>query len=246
MSGADSGYIFHTETFGAVDGPGLRLVLFLQGCPLRCPYCHNPEGQALTGGEIITIDEVLGQLARYRSYYQNGGGITLSGGEPLVQSAFAAQLLTQCRAAGIHTALDTSGCIDTAQALAACAAADLLLLDVKTALPEQHAAVFGFPLARVEKLLQWCEEQKKPVWVRQVIVPGLTENEDNSQALAQQLRPYTMVQRVELLPLRKLCAVKYRARGEVFPMEQVPEPTAERMAQLRAGLAQLLPGIDVL
>ena len=245
MSDSAIGYIFHRETFGAVDGPGLRLVLFLQGCPLRCPYCHNPEGQPLSIGQEITIEEVMAQLARYASYYK-GGGLTISGGEPLVQSAFVGDLLARCHTAGIHTVLDTSACIQTEEAMAACQQADLLLLDVKTALPEQHQAVFGFPLTQVEAMLAQRQSWQKPVWVRQVIAPGLTANQEQIMALARLLKPYSVIERVELLPFRKLCLPKYAALGLDFPMKDTPEPSAEMMAGLRAILAENLPGVKVL
>ncbi len=218
---------FKVETFGAVDGPGLRFVLFLQGCLLRCPYCHNPESWPLRGGNAIAARDVIARFNRYRGYYKRGG-MTLSGGEPLMQAEFALELFALCREQGIHTALDTSGCVTSLEALAAVDAADLLLLDIKHADPSRHRDLFGFPLEAPLEALRRRERAGKPVWVRHVVVPGMTDGEEEIAQLAALLAPFQCIERVELLPFRKLCLEKYRELGIPFPLEGVPESSSGR------------------
>jgi pyruvate formate lyase activating enzyme len=244
MSGCELGRIFQIETLGAVDGPGLRFVLFLQGCPLRCPYCHNPESWGRVGGSLITVEQVLEKVKRYRSYYR-GGGLTVSGGEPLLQAGFVRSLFRRCREEGLHTALDTSGCVEGPEAWETCEAADLLLLDVKTADPALHRERFGFPLDRVAALLDRCEDADKPVWIRHVVAPGLTDTAEGIRALAAFLRGRRCVRRIELLPFRDLCLEKYRRRGIPFPLEKAGSLHEEDLAGLVSILRERLPGVPV-
>lgn len=242
---SETARVFKIETLGAVDGPGLRLVLFLQGCPLRCPYCHNPEGWATEGGEPVTVEEILARMKRYEGYYR-GGGLTLSGGEPLAQADFVNALLARCRGEGIHTALDTSACVTGDAARRAVAAADLLLLDVKSADPALHEECFGFPLRSVLDALALREETGGPVWARHVVAPAIDGDCGGSASrLADMLAPYSCVERVELLPFRKLCLEKYDAPGIPFPLRDAPEPPPEALAAMRGALRERLPKVEI-
>lgn len=238
------GRYFHRETMGAVDGPGIRLVLFLQGCPIRCPYCHNPEGWAMEGGEPITAEETLTLLRRYEGYYADGG-LTLSGGEPLLQAAFVRHVLERCGQGGFHTALDTSACLWNQEAAAACREADLLLLDMKHADPAIHQERFGFPLKNALAALSLRDDQGSPVWLRQVIAPGLTDSPAYVDRLAALARAHPSIQRIELLPFRNLCLEKYRSMGIAFPMENAPPPSADAVEALRNRLREELPAVAV-
>lgn len=230
-----AGRCFQIETLGAVDGPGLRLVLFLQGCPLRCPYCHNPESWQKVGGREITVDEVLQILRRYRRYYRHGG-LTVSGGEPLWQAGFVGELFARCRREGFHTALDTAGCVVGSEAEAAQEMADLVLLDIKCADPVIHRQRFGFELAAATVVLQRRQRLAKPVWVRQVIAPGITDSGRQVRLLGELLARYPCVEKIELLPMRAMCLEKYRERGIRFPMEGDAPPDEDSMQRLRAVL----------
>ncbi|MDL2233366.1 pyruvate formate lyase-activating protein [Ruminococcaceae bacterium OttesenSCG-928-L11] len=236
---------FKIETLGAVDGPGLRFVLFLQGCPLRCPYCHNPESWAMAGGEAITVPQVLARVERYRSFYRDGG-LTVSGGEPLVQAEFVVALLARCREAGIHTALDTSGVVLSPMAKQAVLAADLLLLDIKAADPALHQSAFGAPLSAAMETLQWRQTAGLPVWIRHVVAPGLTDSPAQIRQLAELLAPFSCVERVELLPFRRLCTEKYESLGIPFPIGERGEPSDREMASHRAILSERLPNCGIL
>lgn len=232
-----TGRYFKLETMGTVDGPGMRMVLFLQGCPLRCPYCHNPEGRRPEGGNEITDEEVIGKYRRYQSFYRNGG-ITVTGGEPLLQAAFVEKLFRRCKAERIHTALDTSGCIVSPEAERAINAADLLLLDVKSADQATCQERFGLSLKATKHWLTYCDTNDKQVWVRHVVAPGLTDQRSEWEMLAMLLSQHTCVKKVELLPFHKLCLEKYEALRMPFPMANMPEPTPECMEQARGVLAR--------
>jgi len=228
-----SGHIHSFESFGAVDGPGIRFVVFFQGCPLRCRYCHNPDSWSPAGGTVYTSDEVVKKILPYRRFYRSGGGVTLSGGEPLLQSAFAAELLGKLRAAGLHTAIDTAGAVPLSRCRSAVDAADMLLLDIKSIDPETSKAITGSGscLEHEQELLAYCEAKHKPVWIRHVIVPGLTDDAQQLRALGEYLRRFSCVEKIEPLPFHKLGEHKWPP--SLYTLSETEAPTETQMAQAR-------------
>ncbi|MDD2955961.1 MAG: pyruvate formate-lyase-activating protein [Oscillospiraceae bacterium] len=233
-----AGRLHSIQTMGTLDGPGVRFVAFLQGCPLRCGYCHNPDTWDAAAGEEITAQALFDRAVRYRGYFGREGGVTLSGGEPLLQAEFAGEFFSLCRRAGIHTALDTSGFRLDAAAKAALCQTDLVLLDIKMTTEEDYRRHTGCGLGQVLDFLRYCGEQQIPLWIRHVVVPGLNDTDEDAKRLAELLSGCSTVQKVEFLPFRKLCLEKYRQLGVPFPLESAPEGTADacRMLQKRAGL----------
>lgn len=235
---APVGRIHSFQSLGAVDGPGLRYVVFLQGCPLRCVYCHNPDTWDFAGGEAYTVDRVLQKVRRCAPYLKNGG-VTLTGGEPLAQSGFAAALLAAARAEGFHTALDTAGAASLGDAKAVLAHTDLLLLDVKFTTGQEYRRYTGGSLEHTLKVLELARGMGVPAWLRHVVAPGLNDGPAAAARLGQLARRYENVQRVELLPFRNLCAEKYDALGLAFPLAGTPPADESHLAPFYAALGGL-------
>lgn len=227
-SALTSGRIHSYESFGTLDGPGVRFVVFLQGCPLRCQYCHNPDTWDPKGGRRITAEEVIGKAERCRAYLRNGG-VTLSGGEPLLQPEFAKELLQLSREAHLHTALDTAGTAPLSIAAPVADAADMVLLDIKSIDPETNRILSGQTNANALALLKHCESTGKRTWIRHVIIPGITLDMKKLEQLAAFLKPYSCVEKVELLPFHQLGAFKWQALNMPYPLAGVPEPTASEI-----------------
>lgn len=227
-----TGKIHSLETFGAVDGPGIRFVVFFQGCPLRCRFCHNPDSWDTGLGTEMTVEELVGRVRDYRPFYKNGGGVTLSGGEPLLQAEFAAALLRALKAEGIHTAIDTSGIVPLELCREAVDLADMLLLDIKTFDDSRSELVTGSgeTLQRETELLRYCQAQDKPVWIRHVIVPGLTDDLEENRALAAFLKSFSCIKKIQLLPFHKLG--EYKWAKEAYTLSETPVPSAEQMKEL--------------
>jgi pyruvate formate lyase activating enzyme len=223
------GHIHSVETFGALDGPGIRYVLFLQGCPLRCAYCHNPDTWDASSGRVTTAEEAVEDVLRYRNFITSGG-LTLSGGEPLMQADFCRAVIDLCRTAGIHTALDTSGCISLTTCRHAVDAADLILLDIKALDPTLCAELTGQDNRSALALLNHCELTGKEVWIRHVLVPGRTLIPAALQNLAQLLKHYDCIRRVELLPFHKMGEYKWEALGMRSPCADILEPAKAEIA----------------
>lgn len=236
-----TGLVHSLETLGALDGPGLRCVVFLQGCPLRCQYCHNPDTWSSRGGTGTTAAELVARLLRYRSYIGRNGGVTLSGGEPLLQPAFARAVLEGCREAGLHTAVDTSGACWGQDERAALAAADLVILDLKHLDARRYQQLTGGDLSTPLAVLQYAREQGRPLWVRQVVADGWNDTEAEAQALGALLREVPSLQRVELLPYHELAQEKWRRLG-LQPRGSWAPPAPGRVAQLQQLLAAMAPG----
>lgn len=236
MSG--EGRLHSVQTMGTLDGPGVRFIAFLQGCPLRCCYCHNPDTWEISAGEAVTAQALLERALRYRAYFGPQGGVTLSGGEPLMQAGFVKEFFSLCKARGLHTALDTSGYRLDEEVKQALAVTDLVLLDIKMTSEEEYLHRTGGSLKRTLRFLRYCQEQAIPLWVRHVVVPGINDTEEDARRLASLLEGCTAVQKVEFLPFRKLCLEKYRQMGMCFPLEETPECSPElcRGLQERAGL----------
>ena len=226
------GRIHSMQSLGTVDGPGVRFVAFLQGCPLRCGCCHNPDTWTVEGGTPTTPQELVNKVLRYKHYFGAQGGITLSGGEPLLQADFVREVFTFCHAEGIHTCLDTSGCLLTEEVKAALSVTDRVLLDIKYTTEEDYRAHVGTSLSRVKEFLAYLETVRIPTTLRQVIIPTLNDTEENVAALRDIAAAHSCVDGVELLPFRKICQVKYDEMGLAFPFAHLPEPTAEEMTAL--------------
>jgi pyruvate formate lyase activating enzyme len=232
--------IHSIETLGGVDGPGMRCVIFLQGCPLRCLYCQNPDTQSFEVGREMALEEIMRTIERTRPYFGTKGGVTLSGGEPLAQPLAVAELLKACHAKGIHTAIDTSGACVTAPALEAARLADLLLLDIKHPDPEKCRALTGAGLDGPLMLLQQAEDHHQAVWIRHVVVPGWSDTSEVMDALARLLKPFTCIERVELLPYHTMAAEKYRSLGRDLPLPDVPDADPAHVRKLEAHLRERL------
>ena len=229
------GRIHSAESFGSVDGPGIRYVVFLQGCPLRCGYCHNPDTWTFAGGAEMSAEELFQKIRRYRAYFGEEGGVTVSGGEALMQPEFVTELFRLCHADGINTCLDTSGCVWNDQVEALLEETDTVLLDIKMTSEEDYARYIGGSLKQTMKFLSELHRRGIPTWVRQVIVEGLNDTEENIQSLNELMAPYDNIVKVELLPFHKMCSTKYEKLGIPFRFDCYPETrqaTADRLQQL--------------
>lgn len=229
-----TGRVHSLESFGSVDGPGVRFVIFLQGCALRCQYCHNPETWG-PGGREWDAEELFRHVWRYRNYWGKKGGITVSGGEPLLQMEFVTRLFTLARQKGVHTALDTAG-QPFRQDPAYLAAFDrllevtsLVILDLKEIDPERHRQLTGQDNANILAMAQYLSDKGVPLWIRHVLVPGLTDGEDGLRRTAEFIGRLKTVQRVEVLPYHTLGVFKWKKLGIPYPLEGVPAPTEEQV-----------------
>lgn len=224
-----TGRVHSVETFGALDGPGIRYVVFLQGCPLRCLYCHNPDALCFTDGTEKTAEKVVEEILRYRSFIQSGG-VTLSGGEPLAQPEFSLEILRRCRMAGLHVAVDTSGGVELEACRPVIEEADLLLLDIKALDDVLCRKLTGRSNAGALRILDERERLQKPVWIRHVLVPGYTLKEPLLVELADFLTSYACVERVELLPFHKMGEYKWEQLGRPYLLTDTPAPSPEQVA----------------
>lgn len=229
-----TGRIHSFQSLGTVDGPGVRCVVFMQGCPLRCACCHNPDTWDFSGGEETDTDALVRRIMRFESYFGASGGVTLSGGEPLMQAGFCAELFRRLHERGVHTALDTSGCVMNAAVSELLEHTDLVLLDHKYADAEAYYRYTKCEMADAEAFLDELERRHIPTWLRRVIIPGLTDTAESALQLKAAASSHSCVEKVELLPFRKLCTEKYKALGIAFPLEDTPEPDGETVARLNA------------
>lgn len=228
-----TGAVHHTESFGAVDGPGLRFVLFLQGCPLRCLYCHNPDALPFQGGEQWTVGQAVDHILRYKNFIKSGG-VTFSGGEPLSQPAFVAAVSQLLHREGIHVAVDTSGCEPLSRARPAIDEADLLLLDIKAEEPALCLRLTGRAPTNAFLTLDYCESTGKPVWIRHVLLQGYTLDQALLESLAARLKPYRCIQRIELLPFHKLGELKWERLGRPYLLQDTPATSRVELEQAKA------------
>ena len=236
------GRIHSYESFGTVDGPGIRFVVFFQGCPMRCRYCHNPDTWAERGGREVSAEEVVGEALKYKRYFAGGGGVTATGGEPLFQLDFLLELLAALKRRGVHTCVDTSGiCFSEADARydRLLALTDLFLLDIKHIDDTAHRFLTGRSNAAPIAFAKFLSERGKRMWVRHVLVPGLTDDDAALVRLRGFLDTLANVERIEVLPYHTMGVQKYRAAHAPYPLEGVSAPAAERVDNakriLRAG-----------
>lgn len=236
------GFIHSIATASAADGPGTRYVVFLKGCPLRCQYCHSPEAQGKPGGASKTAKEVFEDLMQHQASIEDGG-LTLSGGEPLMQPAFVHAMFQMANAGGIHTALDTSGFVGQKASDELLDLTDLVLLDIKSYSAMTHKLVTGVCVDQTLKFAERLEKRGNKVWIRFVLVPGLTDNPKNIHGLADHVSQLGNVERVEILPFRKMGEEKYARSGIPYKLGSTPEPSREQMDNVRGIFARY--GISV-
>ncbi len=228
------GSVHSWELVTSVDGPGTRLTAFLAGCPLRCLYCHNPDTIQMRRGEPVLATELLNRVARYRAVFgATGGGLTVSGGEPLMQPAFVARLLRGAKAMGLHTALDTSGFLGAVCTDAMLDDIDLVLLDVKSGLPDTYRRVTGRDLQPTLDFGRRLAARGIQIWVRFVLVPGLTDDPANVEAVADYVAGLATVTRVEVLPFHQMGRDKWASLGMRYELENTPAPSPELVERVR-------------
>lgn len=223
-----TGHIHSFESFGTVDGPGVRFVVFFQGCPLRCLYCHNPDTWAHSGGTEYTARQVLDKMLRNITFYKTGG-ITVSGGEPLMQIDFLIELFTLAKKENIHTCLDTSGITfdknHTEKFDLLMDVCDLVMLDIKHIDAEMHKTLTGSSSKHVFDFLDYLESKKKSVWIRHVIVPQITYKEEYLARLGKYLKNFSCIEKIEVLPYHTLGITKYEKAGIDYPLKDTPQLT---------------------
>jgi pyruvate formate lyase activating enzyme len=241
-----SGRVHSIETLGTVDGPGIRTVIFFQGCPLRCQYCHNPDTWEQRSGEERTIAELVQLAQRYIPYYKaSGGGVTLSGGEPALQPEFAGELLRALQASGIHTALDTSGFFTPATGEALLECTDLVILDIKHMDPHRFLDLTGREISRTLAFAQQVSDQGVPLWIRQVLIPGWTDDPLQLQSLALYCSSLHSLERLEILPYHRLGVHKWEALGLPYTMAGIHPPTHGDLKQAEQIILNHAPALPL-
>ena len=237
-----NGYIDSIESFGLVDGPGIRTVVFLKGCQLRCLYCHNPEMWKMNGS-TISPDELVSKIKRNKPYFKrNHGGVTFSGGEPLLQKDFLIAVMTKLRQENIHIALDTAG-VGIGDYDKILSLVDLVLFDVKYADKEGYQKLTGYPIDESEKFIEALNKSGKPVWIRQVIVPSMMDNEDYLKKLALYLNKINNIEKIEFLPFHHLGFNKYEKLHLPNSLINIPEMDPEKCEKLFASFQKIRANI---
>lgn len=229
------GYVHSLESFGSVDGPGVRFVIFLTGCRMRCQFCHNPDTWNMQSGTVYTSEELIEKALRYRSYWGSKGGITVSGGEPLLQIDFLIDLFRKAKEAGIHTTLDTSGNPFTREEpfyskfKLLMEYTDLILLDIKQIDEEEHKVLTGCSNQNILQLAEYLSDIQKPVWIRHVLVPERNDKDEYLIRLRDFIRGLKNVERVEVLPYHTLGVYKWKELGIEYPLDGIDPPSKERI-----------------
>ncbi len=217
------GRIHSFQSLGTVDGPGVRAVIFMQGCPLRCICCHNPDTWDFEGGTEQGVKELTDKVLRYKTYYGSNGGVTVSGGEPLMQAKFLTELFKELKLRGVHTALDTSGCIINDDVKELLKHTDLVLLDFKYTNEDDYLKNTKMSMQGAIDFLKHLESIKKPTWIRCVVIPNVNDDEKSIKDIFSLKAKYSCVDKIELLPFRKLCIEKYEEMEIEFPLKDTPE-----------------------
>ena len=244
-----TGRIHSYESFGTVDGPGIRFVIFFQGCPMRCKYCHNPDTWEVEGGREVPAEEAVKEALKYKSYFGQKGGVTATGGEPMLQLPFLTELFSRLKAKGVHTCLDTSAApfpaeedADKSAFVELLKVTDLVLLDIKHIDEEAHRALTGRSGAHARAFANYLSERGKPMWIRHVLVPGITDDDGALLRLKAFIDGLKTVEKVEVLPYHTLGIAKYRALGVKYPLEGVRPPEKERIQNARTILSRGIGG----
>ena len=239
-NGKQQGYIHSIDTGGMVDGPGIRYIVFLAGCSLRCKYCHNPDTWKPKGGKQVTVSDTIRDIRKYQSYLKfSGGGVTVTGGEPFVQPDFLMELLAACKHYGIHTALDTSGHTNIQAAEKVLDYTDLVLLDIKSINPETYKELTKVPLDKTLDFLKLSERLNVPVWIRFVLVPGHTDNLEDIQKMADFLKPFANIAKVEVLPFHKLGEYKWENLDMPYELADIQPPSKELLDKVKGILEEI-------
>ncbi|MBY5993826.1 pyruvate formate lyase 1-activating protein [Ferrimonas balearica] len=231
------GRVHSWETCGTVDGPGIRFIAFLQGCLMRCQYCHNRDTWDLEGGKEVTVAQLMEQVLSYRHFFEaSGGGVTASGGEAVLQMEFVQEWFAACKAEGIHTCLDTNGLIRKYTPIVdqMLDATDLVMLDIKQMDDDVHQNLVGVSNKRPLEFAQYLAKRGQKTWIRYVVVPGFTDDDASAEQLARFLAPMKNVEKVEMLPYHELGKHKWEALGEAYPLDGVSPPPKETMERLKA------------
>lgn len=251
------GYIHSLETFGTVDGPGVRFVVFFAGCPMRCAYCHNPDTWVMTDGEQMQTDEIISRFLRNQSFYRTGG-ITATGGEPMLQMDFLIELFSKAKEQQIHTCLDTSGIMfpgeiqPTAHGISRehsleqidqlLGVTDLVMLDVKHIKDEEHRKLTGHSNQNILEFARYLDRKNKPVWIRHVVVPGITFDEAQLTELGTFLKTLSNVEKLEVLPYHALGKVKYENLGIDYILKDTPQLTKDEAKQAEKIIREAMAG----
>ena len=228
------GNVHSIQSMGTLDGPGVRFVVFTQGCPLRCKCCHNPDTWSLDCDKTANSAQLSEQALRYREYFGSEGGVTVSGGEPLLQPQFVYDFFKRCKEQGLNTCLDTSGCILGEEIEKVLSVTDRVLLDIKYTSDALYRENVGCSFQKPLEFLALTSKTSIPVTLRQVIIPTLNDNEQNINALVKLAKEHKNVDKIELLPFKKICQVKYDNMGVPFPFAHIPQPTHEQMKYLES------------
>lgn len=230
------GRIHSIETFGTVDGPGVRLVVFTQGCPMRCLYCHNPDTWKLSGGTMMNAQEIIDLYLRNKAFYRNGG-ITVTGGEPLLQVDFLHELFTMAKKQGIHTCVDTSGIVfnrlESAKLEELMKVTDLVLLDIKQMNADKHRNVTSHSNENILDFARWLDEKNVPIWVRHVYVNETYSTKEDLQRLGEFLGSLNNVKAIDVLPYHTMGKVKYENLGIEYPLKDLPDATIQQAREAR-------------
>lgn len=231
------GYIHSYESFGAVDGPGVRFVVFMQGCPLRCLFCHNADTWQIKGGTEVTADELVAKISEYKNFIKKGG-VTFSGGEPLIQADFLEQVIPRLKELGLHIAIDTSGGVPLEKCKRVIDIADMLLLDIKDIDKDDCERLTGQSNENALDILNYCDYVERDVWIRHVLVPGYTLNNFKLYRLARVLSWYNCIKKVELIPFHKLGEFKWEYLGLEYKLANIPALTPDDIAYARGIMEQ--------
>ena len=232
------GLIHSIQSLGTVDGPGVRFVLFLKGCNLRCAYCHNPDTWDFDGAINYTAEEIVNKALRCKEYFGAKGGITISGGEPLLQAEFAKEVFALSKSSDINTCLDTSGTVLNDEVKTLLDVTDRVLLDIKFTTDEEYKQYVGCSLNTPLEFLEYLNQRSIPTTLRQVIIPTINDTNENILALKEIVTAHPCVDKIELLPFRKICQVKYDKMGIPFPLSHIPEPSKDTMDKLNKILCE--------
>ena len=230
------GYIHSTESFGSVDGPGVRFVIFTAGCPMRCQFCHNPDTWNMKTGTLTSTDDLIKKALRYRSYWGNEGGITVSGGEPLLQIDFLIELFKKAKQRNINTCIDTAGEPFTKEGEwftkfeELMHYTDILLVDIKHIDRNRHIRLTGKPNDNILEMFQYLNTINKPIWIRQVLVPGWTDDIEDLKKTRAFIETLSNVKKIEILPYHNMGAYKWEKLGMKYPLEGIEAPDQDSIA----------------
>ena len=231
------GKINSIESMGLVDGPGVRFVVFMQGCPLRCIFCHNPETWNVNGKcEEYTPEQLIEKILRYKPYFKNNGGVTFSGGEPLMQKEFLLECLKLLKKENIHTCIDTAGSMPNCEEILKYT--DLILFDIKAVKKEQYKKITNYDITSSLKFLNLCQKMNKKLWIRAVIIPGINDTTEYINELTNMIKPLKNIEKIELLPYHTLGVHKYKELGIKYSLENTPDMDKDKCKKLESILKE--------